>query len=98
MLEKDASGFGLGVVQMQDNRPMAFYSKLFGPRAQQKSIYEKKLMEICMAVQKWHFYLLGRQFVVRTDQQSLSYITQQREIRAYYEKLISKLLGFSFKI
>lgn len=36
--------------------------------------------------------------MVKTDQQSLRYIMQQREIGSDYQKWVSKLLGFSFDI
>lgn len=77
---------------------MAYFSKLLGTRAQQKSIYEKELIAICLAVQKWRHYLLGRHFVVRSDQQSLRYITQQREVSANYQRWLTKLLGFDFEV
>lgn len=55
-------------------------------------------MAICFAVQKWKYYLLGCHFVVRTDQQSLRYITQQKEIGAEFQKWVSKLMGYDFEI
>lgn len=67
-------------------------------RAQQKSIYEKELIAICTAVIKCKPYLLGRHFIVRCDQQSLRYLTEQREINPDYQKWVTKLLGFDFEI
>lgn len=98
VIETDASGYGLGAVMMQENQPIAYYRRILGPRARSKSIYEKELMAVCLAVQKWKHYLLGRHFIVRTDQQSLRYITQQREIGADYQRWVRKLIGFDFEI
>lgn len=52
VLETDVSGFGLGAVLMQGNCPLAYFSKLLGLRARQKSIYEKELIVVCLAIQK----------------------------------------------
>jgi len=42
-----------------------------------KSTYEKEMMALIAAVQKWRPYLLGQKFVVRTDQKSLRHLFEQ---------------------
>lgn len=97
VIEVDASGGGLGVVLMQENRPIAFHTQVLGIQARQKSIYEKELMAIVFAVVKWHPYLLGRKFMVKTDHQSLKFLLE-RVIEQPYQKWVAKLLGYDFDI
>jgi len=49
-VETDASNKGLGVVLMQQGRPLAFLSQSLSNRAQKKSVYERELMAIVLAI------------------------------------------------
>ncbi|MDV3187757.1 MAG: ribonuclease H family protein, partial [Sweet potato little leaf phytoplasma] len=98
IVETDASGTGLGAVLTQNQKPIAYFSQSLSPRAQAKSIYEKELMAIVKAVQKWRPYLLGQRFLIRTDQQALRFLVDQTVIQPEYQKWISKLLGYNFEV
>lgn len=73
VVDADASGLGLGVVLMQDGRPIAFLSHALSDKSRLKSVYEWELMAIVLAIQKWRHYLMGRHFKIKTDQRSLHF-------------------------
>lgn len=77
---------------------MSFFSKVLGKRASMRSIYEKELMAIVFAILKWRHYLLGRKFMVKTDQSSLRFLLEQREVGTEYQMWLTKIMGFDFEI
>lgn len=61
---------------MQNQKPIAFLSKELGPHHQKLSIYEKEFLALIMAVEKWRSYLQRQEFIIKTDHQSLVYLTE----------------------
>ena len=98
IIKANASEFVVGVVLMQNDQPVAYYSQVLGQRAHLKSAHEKELMSIVLVVTKWRSYLLGRRFIIRTDQKSLKFLLEQRVIGLDYQRWVYKLLGFDFEI
>ena len=96
VVECDASRLGVGVVLMQNQRPIAYHSQALKGKALALSTYEKELLALVVAVKKWRPYLLGRPFVIKTYHQSLKYLLEQKIGTLAQQKWITKLLGYAF--
>jgi hypothetical protein len=97
-IETDASGHGIGVVLLQDGHPLAFLSKALGPKSMGLSAYEKEYMAILLAVQQWRQYLQHAEFLIYSDQRSLTQLNEQRLHTHWQQKVFTKMLGLQYKL
>ena len=72
----DASAAAVGAVlsQLHDGkeRPIAFASRALTPTEQRYSVGEREALACVWACERWHMYLYGRRFTIRTDHQALT--------------------------
>ena len=97
-VECDASADGVGAILLQSGHPIAFFSKGLSFSNRLKSAYDRELLALVLALQKWKHYLLGRHFFVSTDHCSLKYLLDQRLTTNEQQRLLMKLFPFDFTI
>jgi len=98
ILETYASGIGIGAILSQQQHPIAYFSKKLSSRMQNQSAYAREMYAITEALAKFRHYLLGHQFIICTNQQSLQHLTDQSLQTPEQQKWLYKFMGFDFKI
>lgn len=88
----------MGAMLLQQGHPLGYFSKGFSSPNRIKSTYDRELLALALALQKWRYYLLGRHFLVKTDNCSLKYLMNQRISTAEQQRLLMILLQFDFTI
>lgn len=74
VIETDASNNAISASLNQNNRPVAFFSRMLSKTEIRHSSIEKEAAAIVEAIRKWSQFLSGRHFTVITDQQSVSFM------------------------
>jgi hypothetical protein len=97
-IETDASSSGIGAVLSQQGHPLAFINKALGIKNKGLSTYEKEYLAILMAVDQWRSYLQHAEFIIYTDHNSLSHLSEQKLHTPWEQKVFTRLLGLQYKI
>ena len=95
ILDTDASNHSIGAVLSQlqgdSEKVISYASKRLGPTQSKYCVTRKELLAIVTFTQKFRHYLLGRQFIVRTDHGSLTWLyrfkTPQGQLARWLEHL-----------
>ena len=90
-IQVDASNEGMGGVLLQDDRPVAFFSKQFSVAERKFITSDRKMCAIIFALKQWRCYVEGPEFILHTDHEPLTYFenisTLDRRKAAYVEFL-----------
>ena len=70
----DPSGFPIGVVLGQDNKPIAYFSEKLNEAKIKYSTYDKEFYADIQALKKWRHYLVPKEFVMYRDNHALKFI------------------------
>ena len=77
--ETDASESAIAATLNQAGRPVAFFSRTLQGSETRHASVEKEAQAIIETVRHWRHYLTGKHFILKTDQQAVSYMFDKRK-------------------
>ncbi len=72
----DASGFAVGAVLLQDDKPLAYESRQMSPAERDYGVGEQELLAVVHAFHVWRCYLEGSTVLVITNHHPNTFSTQ----------------------
>ncbi len=103
ILDTDASNKGIGAVlsQLDDQNQehvIAFASRMLSKSERRSCVTRCELLAVVVFTQQFRPYLLGREFTLRTDHGSLSWLQAFKEPEGQLARWLEKLQEFHFRI
>nr|XP_027062823.1 uncharacterized protein LOC113689219 [Coffea arabica] len=89
---------GIGVVLIQEGKPVAYFSEKLNGASLNYSTYDKELMALVRALQTWQHYLRPREFILHTDHESLKHIKSQTKLSKRHARWVAFIDSFVFVI
>lgn len=78
-IEFDASGISIGVVLMQEGRPLTYFSEKLSGTALNYLTYDKEMYTLIRALETWQHYLWPKEIVIHMDYESLKHLKGQQK-------------------
>ena len=102
VLRTDASDTGIGAVLLQVHDgmyfPVAYASKKLSDAQIKYAVIERECLSIVWSLEKCTVYLYGKEFIIQTDHQSLSFLNTARLSNPRLLRWALKLQPYMFKI
>ena len=102
ILDTDASDIGIGGVlsQVQDGRErvIAYASKKLNSSQQRYSVTRRELLAVITFMNQFRHFLLGQEFLLRTDHSSIRWIFEFKDPRGQVARWLEVLAQYHFTI
>ncbi len=101
ILDTDASDVGIGAVLSQrhndgSERVIAYASRTLSQPERRYCVTRRELLAVVTFVQQFRSYLLGREFLLRTNHGSLTWLTNFKEPEGQLARWLERLQEFTF--
>ena len=83
---------------MQNKHPIAFKSRKLTKTERHYSTYDKEMLAIMHALEKFRQYLVCGRFNIKTDHNSLRFFMNQKDLNDRQQKWVSKIQAYNFDI
>lgn len=102
IIQVDASDYGIGAVLMQNvdqsDKPIAYMSQKLNQQQRNWNTTEKECFAVVSSIKKWHHYVSGRHFFIKTDHHSLCWLNKNHKNNPKLNRWRMFLQDYSFTI